>query len=538
MSIFKIKDEAKQKPIKNEHAREAYATLQRYKAGKASLEARIIENEQWWRMRHYNFDAGTTPSAWLFNSIINKHADAMDNLPTVACLPREERDISASKLLSDILPVILEENKFENTYSECWYDKLKSGSACYGVFWNRSFDGGLGNIDIRRIDLLDLFWEPGITNIQDSRNIFHVELWDNDILKSKYPQLEDCLASPIFDTSNYIYDDAVDTSNKTHLIDWYYKKTVNGREIVHFAKIANGILLYASENDAVYRESGFYNHGKYPFIIDKLYPVQGSPCGFGIIDAMRSTQEQIDTLGSAIIKNAKMAAERRYFVRADGSLNEKEFADFSRPFVHYQGSGDPNSSIMPINTPTLSGIYVSILNNKIDELKETSGNRDFSQGSVTGGVTAAAAIAALQEAGSKTSRDTISGSYRAFEEICSIAICLISQFYEIPRCFRITGEDSAIEFMYAQKSCFPPLSDKIPVFDIKVRAHKKSAFSKASVNELALELYRLGAFNPEYSKQAEILLSLMDFEGKDEALSAIRENKSLANTIRTPSAVL
>lgn len=523
MSI--LKNTKKELPINSSTVKAAYETLQRYKAGKANLEARIIENEQWWRLKHYDSDTkNTTPSAWLFNSIVNKHADAMDNLPTVACLPREKGDSAGAKLLSDILPVILDENKFESTYSDCWYDKLKWGSACYGVFWNSSLSGGLGNIDIRRIDLLDLFWEPGITDIQHSKNIFHVELWDNETLRNKYPQLEDCLSSPIFDTARYVYDDAVDTSDRSLLIDWYYKKTVNNREIVHFCKFCNGKLLYSSENDETLFERGFYDHGKYPFVIDKLYPLQGSPCGFGIIDAMKGTQREIDALGSAITKNAKMAAERRYFVRADGALNEKEFADFTRPFVHYQGSGDPNSSIMPITTPALSDVYVAILNNKVEELKETSGNRDFSQGSVSGGVTAASAIAALQEAGSKTSRDIIQGSYRAFEEICAITICLIGQFYKIPRCFRITGEGGALGFMYCDSADLSPLAAREPLFDLKIHAHKKSAFSRASANELALELYRLGIFNPEYAPQAKVMLGLMEFEGKDAALAAICEN--------------
>ncbi|MBE6588055.1 MAG: hypothetical protein E7647_06545 [Ruminococcaceae bacterium] len=523
MNIFKSKKEAKSLPQNGDTIKAAYEILQRYKQGKASLEARMIENEQWWKMRHRD-GTDTTPSPWLFNCITNKHADAMDNLPTVTCLPREASDTAAAKLLTDIMPVILDENKFEKTYSDCWYDKLKSGCACYGVFWDPSLSGGLGNVDIRRIDILNLFWEPGVNDIQHSQNVFHVELWDNSTLRSKYPVLSDSLSSPLFNTSRYIYDDSVDTSDKSLLIDWYYKKRESAKDVVHLCKFCNGILLYSSENDSEYRHRGFYDHGRYPFVMDTLYPVQGSPCGFGVIDAMKGTQAEIDALGSSVVKNAKMGALRRYFVRADGCLNEKEFADFTRPFVHYQGSGDPNSSIMPINTPLLSDVYVAILNNKIEELKETSGNYDFSQGMSSGGVTAASAIAALQEAGSKTARDSIAGSYRAYEEICTLIIYLISQFYTIPRCFRITGKDAALRFLYCSGADILSESGATPLFDLKIHAHKKSAFSRASANELALELYKLGVFNPEYAPQAEVMLGLMEFEGKDSALAAIREN--------------
>lgn len=531
MGLFKKKEEKKteNRPVNEDSVRGAYETLQKYKAGKSSLEQRIIENEEWWRMRHYEkADNGSVPSAWLFNSIINKHADAMDNLPDISCLARESDDASAAKLMTDIVPVILEQNHFDITYSDCWYDKLKCGTACYGVFWNSALEGGLGNVDIRRIDILNLFWEPGVSDIQHSQNVFNVELCDNNILAAKYPQLTDHLSSPGFDTSKYIYDDSIDTSDKSCVIDWYYKKAEGAKSTVHFAKFCNGVLLYASENDERYAKRGFYDHGLYPFYIDRMYPIQGSPCGFGVIDAMKGTQSQIDALGGAIVQNARMAATRRFFVRSDGSLNEEEFADWRRPFVHYLGSGDPNSSIMPIELPHLSETYVNILNNKIDELKETSGNRDFSQGTVTGGVTAAAAIEALQEAGSKTSRDILAASYHTFECICSTVIKLVRQFYTVPRCFRITGTEGAEKFVYCGSE---DLNDRFggePVFDIKVRAHKKSAFSRAAMNELACELYKMGIFDQENADKAKICLEMMEFEGRDEILRRINE--------RTPDA--
>lgn len=60
-------------------------------------------------------------SAWLFNSIANKHADVMDNYPEPNVLPREESDTESAKVLSEILPVILEQRGFEDTYSNTWW---------------------------------------------------------------------------------------------------------------------------------------------------------------------------------------------------------------------------------------------------------------------------------------------------------------------------------------------------------------------------------------------------------------------------------
>ena len=440
----------------------------------------------------------------------------MDNIPSCSVLPREEKDINSAEQLNRIMPALLERCGFEGVYSDCWYDKLKGGTACYGVFWNPRLDFGLGNVDIHRIDLLNLFWEPGVTNLEMSENVFLVELVSNDILKEQYPQLEESLSAAPSEVSRYIYDDTVDTSEKTAVVDWYYKRKKGTKTLLHYAKFACGTLLYSSENDEKYKDRGYYDHGRYPFVLDVFYPVKGSPCGFGIIDAMKNTQADIDALSKSITDNAKMASRRRFFTRSDGSVNEKEFADWTTPFVHYSGSGDPSSAVSPIDIPNLSGNYIAILQNKIDELKETSGNRDFSQGATSGGVTAASAIAALQEAGSKTTRDMLSASYRAFEKICTLVIELVRQFYTIPRCFRITGERGEFEFLSAG-------SVEAPAYDLRIRANKKSPFSRAASNELAMSLYNMGMFTEEKKDEAILCISLMDFDGKDEVLARLRE---------------
>ena len=41
-----------QTKIGEEEARKALAILEKYKQGKKSLDERLIDNEQWWKMRH------------------------------------------------------------------------------------------------------------------------------------------------------------------------------------------------------------------------------------------------------------------------------------------------------------------------------------------------------------------------------------------------------------------------------------------------------------------------------------------------------
>lgn len=538
-------------PIGEDAVRKAYQTLQEYKQGKANLERRIIENEQWFKMRHWEQIRGkgakdnTRPepaSGWLFNSIANKHADAMDNYPEPAVLPREEQDKADAEQLSKILPVILEYNDFEDTYSDSWWYKLKSGTAVYGVLWNPEKENGLGDIDVKKIDILNCFWEPGVQDIQDSRNFFTVELMDNDLLLQLYPQLRGKLSSDGgIDVSKYIYDDTVDTSKKTSVIDWYYKLNINGSNTLQYVKFVGDTVLFASENMPEYRERGLYDHGMYPFVFDTLFLEEGTPCGFGYIDVMKDTQMYIDKLNQAIIEHTMMTAKKRYLVQTGSSINEEEYADFSKTFIHTTSSLD-DVSIKEIKNDPLSSVVVSVYDRKIDEIKETSGNRDFSQGGTTSGVTAASAIAALQEAGSKLSRDMLKSSYRAYTKICRLAVELIRQFYDEPRCFRITGANGAEQFAtYDNRNIRPqiveggfgtPDTARKPIFDINIVPQKKSAFSRISQNELAKELYGAGMFNPQMADQALIALDMMDFEGKNTVVSRISQNGTLMQQLQ------
>ena len=215
--------------IGKEQIAEANQTLLRYKEGKANLERKIIDNEQWYKLRHWECMRGEKKdiqptSAWLFNCIANKHADAMDNFPAPNILPREEDDKAEAEMLTSIVPVILDQCEFEQTYSDVWMYKLKTGTGVYGVFWDKAKLNGLGDVSIRKIDLINLFWEPGITDIQESRNLFHADLVDNDLLVSAYPRLEGKLGGSTFSIAKYIYDDTVNTDNKSVVVDWYYKK--------------------------------------------------------------------------------------------------------------------------------------------------------------------------------------------------------------------------------------------------------------------------------------------------------------------------
>ena len=524
--------------IGTEEVRRAADILRRYHAGKRQLEQRIIDNEQFWKLRHWQqmekTGQGGNPadpqptSGWLVNCILSKHADAMDCYPEPTVLPREPGDREEAGKLTRILPVILKKNGFKRTYSSAWWYKLKSGCAVYGVFWDAGKLNGLGDISIRRMDLLNLFWEPGVTDIQDSPHFFSTELQDREALEERYPQAKGKADRGGWTLSRYLYDDAVDTSGKVLVVDWYYHTRENGRRVLQYCKFVGDTVLYATENDPDMRDRGWYDHGRYPFVFDVLFPEEGTPAGYGYVDLCKSPQKQIDLMNQAILKNTLASATPRFFVRSDGAVNENEYADWTRPFVHTNGNLG-SDSIAPIQTAGLDSVYVAILQSKIAEMTEPAGNRDVANGGTAGGVTAATAIAALQEAGGKLSRNMIDDGYEAFSDVVTLCIELIRQFYSLPRQFRLLGVMGQEEFVsYDSRGLQPQAVDdgvvsgyRVPEFDLEVSAQDENPYKTMEYNQLALQLFQMGFFRADMADQALRCLELMDFKNKDRLMSSI-----------------
>ena len=536
---------------------EVLQILHEYKDGKTTVDMKATENQEWWRLRHWNVIQGKTEagkakvevgSAWAVNSILNKHADFMDSFPKANVLAREADDEEEAQILSKILPAIEEHTDAEQVYNTAGYDFLIDGTAITSVLWDPMAHDGMGDIKKTNVDIHNVFWQPGIEDIQQSKYFFDVSVADVNDVKLQYPDIADRIGGGKQGfITEYIHDDNINHQNDIEIINCYYKKLemrpvlINidpqtvaqhlvPREILHMAIIIGDQCVFCSEDFPQYQD-GFYKHGKYPYVFRKCFPVKDSPCGFGYLDIMKYPQRDIDKLDQAIMKNTMMKAKPRWWVKKNADINKEAFADWNEEIVEV-GSGDLGSAVQQMDVDTLPAIVETHLEAKIDELKEISGNRDFSQGSTAAGVTAASAIAALQEAGSKLSRDINKAMYRGSREEYYLEIELIRQFYTEPRTFRIDDGTGRYEYMdYSNVNIAPQdittpegTRHKKSIFDLEVSAEKQSPFSRASQNETAKELYQMGLFAPDNATSALVCLDMMEFEGKEKIKQQIQQN--------------
>lgn len=536
-------------PVGSEQVRKAAETMRKYRDGKKVLENRIVKEEEFWRRRQWKYIDGAVDQTdfstpWLFNCILSKYADVMDSYPTANLLARQRDDVDEAKRLSSIIPVIHDQNDFEATYSDATWDTLKHGGCAFGVFWDGKKHNGIGDIAVRLVDLLNLFWEPGISQLQKSANVFHAELVDIERIKAEFPQAEKINSKSSYELTQYIFDDKVDTSEKALVVDWYYRKPdAEGVMRLHLCKFVEDVVLFASENEPDQYPRGWYEHGEYPFVVQALYPIKGSIIGEGLISIGGDTQVQIDLLNRSAIRNAMWGGQPRYLARKDSGINIEDFANLEKPIVE-TASDLGDNEVRLIETKALAGNYLEFTNQKIEELKYCTSNQDANNGVAPSGITAASAIAALQETAGKNSRSINKTFHRTFREVIYQEIELIRQFYAAPREFRIipdvagAAQDQFVTYSNARIKAQPQVIDgknmglRVPEFDIEVTVEKASPYKKMEINELALGFFQRGFFNPQMCDQALACLRMMDFDGKDELMRDIGQGATMEKRLQ------
>jgi hypothetical protein len=552
-------NESSGKPIGLDEIHEAMQTFRKYQNSKKPYDERFKQ-----AFREYNllYTEATAPQiktddngrprkvlvphrkgAQALNVIMNKHADAMDNYPEIICLPRAQDDEQAAKTLNSVIPCIHKRNGFIRTYSDEQLDKFVGGCGCYAVLWDKTAENGLGDIAISRVDILNLFWEPHIENIQDSANVFFARYYDEEGIRKVYPELESVSTASLGLVEHETYDNSNKSNDKVILIDWYYKK--NGE--LHLCKFVGDHILYSSENEG----KPIYDHGKYPFVLEPMFRLRDTPVGFGFMDVVRAPQNQLDELKHDMLVNIKVNSQPRVYANTGVGVNNDDMTDLDKTVIEVNGQLQGN--IAPVESKELASGAWSLYDRLSNEIKETSATNDASNGASAAGVTSGSAIAALQEAGGKVSRDSNKLAQEAMTELAQLEIELIRQFYNLPRIFRITGENNQTTYEEFDNTDLrkQPLTytdtdgqvvnytdedgnilERLPIFDIDVKAQKASPFATAAQNEMMMNLFQMGAFNPQAADATLVMLDGMTFEGKEKLIEKIKQNQTLSQAVQ------
>lgn len=532
----------------------ARRTLEEFRSAKASLNEEIKRNEQWYRRRHmmmaktgrkntasgYGGDSVTervmgedveASSAYLFNAIQNFHADAMDNYPRANVLARSGEDMAEAAKLSHILPALHDRIGLERTYDRVMWCKGIQGWGVYSVLWDKTADFGAGEISVKKVKLLNLYWDQEVEDLQESSDVFYVHQKRRSELKRAYPKVDfDRLGAEDKDYERQTGNPRNATSDKLDVVDWYYKKTIeSGRTVLHYCKFCGDVILYATENDPVLAHRGLYDHGMYPFIPDVLYPLEGQVAGFGKVSVGSNTQAYVDILSQAIVEMALWSCRPRYFEKEGTGLSDTDFLDTSKQIIKVSGDLE---GIQPMQMPRLDGNIINLRDGLINILNDNTNARSVATGSVSGGVTSASGLAILDQNQGKTGRDANRESFRAFREIVQMEIELIRQFYTDDHYFRvmdqITGETQYLAInnrgLLGKTDLRSTGVKAHPLFDLEITTEKANAYTRMANNELILSFFNARFFDPSMGREALACLKLMDFDRKEELIRMISHN--------------
>lgn len=504
--------------------RAALECFELYRRDREPYIARMRDNEEYYRSFYERLAATekrrmdcTTPL--LFSCIENAAADASSNYPVPNILERDPEGTRAAEALSKLLPVQLEMSRFRRVYAANTMNKLKHGTAVYGVFYN----GATREIDIRSVDLMDVYVDAHLENVQDSRFVFISAAVDNDVLKAQYPRFGRLFTG---DTVVDGISGSYTLTNRSEVLDCYYKKPDG---TLHMMKLCKNVIIEATEDMDGY-ENGLYEHGRYPIVFDVLYPIRNCPFGFGMLDIGKGTQIEIDKLDNAITRNVILASKQRYFSKRNSGINIDEFTDINNDVIHVDG--DIEEALRPLRMNSINTHPITHRENKKEELKELLANRDFQQGQTSGGVTAASAIKALRETGEKRARKTASEMFETYKEIIYMCIGLIRQFYTDRRTFRVDDGQGGKEFIGFSSDMLRADDGIDPEtglpgyreirFDIEVVPQTESPYTREQQNETMLTFWNSGFFLPENRDAALAALRSLDFKGKGKLIKDIK----------------
>ncbi len=445
-------------------------------------------------------------------------ADLMDQLPEAVI----SADSPENEKTAEALTALVAENhrigRFEREYGELIHDLLVGGYMVMETGYDESENNGLGAAFIRRADAHNVLFDPLAADIQDSRAIFKIAPYPAQWFAAHYPaRFESMGAEPVTVTPRKDAFLSRGLGDEMLLIECWEREfdAETSTYSVHMTKLAGGMIL---EDSRDVKPQGYFAHGRYPFVVTPMFPRRGTALGFGLVDMFETQQLYADKLDQIVLKNAFMASHNKLLVTGASGFDADDLRDWSRD-VH---EGDSLAGVTWFQTPPLPAYVAGFAKVLRDGVKEESGANDFSRGSAYGGVTAASAIAALQEASSKRSRVAARIVHGAFEEAVRQEIEVEREFSTLPRKVSLpSGEntDFTSDALYRVSA----LDNRLPLeFAVSVRAQRENRFSVAAHNETVINMVRLGMLTPAVG------LRLMTFDGKQQALDLMQAQKSAA----------
>ena len=508
----------------------AYGLFREFRGAYVSEWQRLENCERMYRGDHWhdvpqldrNEPRPVTPI--IQSTVENIKAELLDRVPEAVILPESPKDGDVARVIEAIIRQNHDADGYVKEYRKLVHDLLVGGYCVQEVGYDNALNAGLGGAFIRHVDARGILFDPLATDAQESRAVFKISLKTREFIESRFP------ASAPFLTADAFGSDAVedgilhgDRNGALLFLEYWWREydAETERSSVHMAQIAGNQVLSDSRDT---KPDGLYEHGMYPFLITPMFVRKGSCLGLGLVDMFETQQRYADKLDQIVLKNALMASHNKMLVTEASGFDTEDLRDWSRE-VH---RGESLSGVTWFSTPPLPSYIIGYINSIRESIKQESGANDFSRGTASGGVTAASAIAALQEMSNKRARMLARLLHESFRDAVRLEIEIEREFNFFTRRVNVTidGElkertfESAMLVRKAAGNAWLPIE-----FYISVKAQQETKYSAMSQNELALRMLQSGMASPPQA------VELMVFEGKDQLLKQLKEQSEKAEAL-------
>lgn len=481
----------------------------------------------------------TAPVTSTLNSCIdNVIADQIDNMPEAVMVPEREETAQSAEEMSDVVSYALYQAGFRGTYQTLMEDAAVTGTGIAQVFWDDDLEDGDGMINVLAWHPEDFYPDPTQENIQDGRACFKVTHTTVAWVEEHYPHARGYVrADPNSDDTEYSLQNIAEGDEGVMLLEFWYRRydADKRRYMVHMAQLAGHALLYSTElgfggaGKTEYKD-GVYAHGRYPFVLYKYRSVWRKPFGTGLVHDYYGTQNMIDRCLKYIDDNARESSVQRHFIRRGSGVNPEDVADMRRTIIEWEGN-DIREAIQTVQAAPLNGQVYQAMNYLVDSMKQDCGQNQFSRGEGGLGVTAAAAIQALQEAGGKTTRWHTEQFKNAFREMVEQMLWVLSDYLDAERKFRIVGGwDSSGNMKDKLVQLIAPMRDNgrlpKPAYTVRVQVQKNNPLQVQADNEFLLQVAQICGQAGQALPPESVIRLMEGYRTKSSVLRMVEENSA------------
>lgn len=386
-------------------------------------------------------------SNFIFSTIETIKPIMLSNNPEIVALPSTPDDLQKAEMVRDVLKYEWDRTNMFSLLQKMLTTGLIYGTAIIGLFWNGN-KNNIGQVEPVVISPFNFFPDPMAENINDGQFVIYATYKSiKDVIEfapEKEEEIRKNATRPddkfltfgkevdnVSGDQNILYIEAY-VKDYTVDIEEYEEdgekkqkskmKYPNGRRII----IAGDVLIRDEENP-------YNDFGSFPFVTWKCYDIPGRQWGMGEVEQILSPTIYASTVMNHILETTRLMSNPVWILDKNAGVTKNSLTNRDGLVIRK----NPGTEVRREAPPSLPAYVVNLPDMLLDHVEHISGVYDVTRGEKPGGVTAAAAIQALNEQSQGRIKLKVQSMEKTLSELGSMWLRRIQQFWVSERLIRI-----------------------------------------------------------------------------------------------------